>query len=89
MPMNMKGSHGEARYGYRVASRLAQWRAVQDDGDESIMVECDAVEDDEFFKHYVPTELRLRVGTRWMVYRTVARVSDTQFVVSGMAEIQT
>lgn len=90
MAMSLRGPYGEAKYGFRVATRFRDWELEQDDGDPGVMIEATGdVDDDEFFGSYQPTELRLRLGERWMVYRIVARVSDTQWRAEGKAEVQT
>lgn len=87
--MHLKGTSGEALYGYRTVSRFGEWSGTQEDGSPAIVIEIrGAVEDDEFFGQYAPTALRLKMGTRWMVYRDVRRLTDTQYSVSGIPEVQ-
>lgn len=83
MPGQLRGTEGMSKYGFRVASRFGAWRLEQDDGDDGAIVECDEKIDDELWSTYEPTELRLRIGERWMVYRNVEVVGDTQFRVTG------
>jgi hypothetical protein len=88
MAMELRGEYGEAKYGYRLATRLHNWELTQEDGDPGVIVEVERIEDDEFFGTFAPTELRLKLGARWMIYRTVARISETQWRAEGRAEVQ-
>lgn len=79
MAMELRGSEGIVMYGFRVASRLKEWELTQEDGDPAIMIESEGAEDHELWSALPPTEIRLRLGNRWITYRSVVRVSDSQW----------
>lgn len=89
MALELRGTKVETRYGYRVVSRFNAWEMTQEDGDDAMMVEVDEPgEEDEFYKHFEPTEIRLLLGAKWMIYTEVERVGDTQYRVTGKRKVQ-
>ena len=79
MAMELRGTEGIVMVGHRVASRLKEWELLQEDGDPAIMIESEGAEDHEVWAVMPPTEIRLRLGNRWITYRSVVRVSDSQW----------
>ncbi len=83
MPITLRGTQGESRYGYRVATRFGAWESTQSEGDPGILIDVEDMQPHPLWSTYEPTELRLKLGERWMVYRIVEMTGDAQFRVEG------
>lgn len=98
MALKVTGREGQVLVEGEISSHLTGWVLEVEDGRPAeegedprqagrAVLTVTAQEPDEFWAQYDPTEVRLRVGTRYWVFTHVTAISPTSLLLAGTPEV--